>query len=217
MEEAAGRAGDLHRDLPAPDRRRLRVCEVTAEALVLGSSQRLDDAAFARARALGLEVVRRRSGGGAVLLAPGGQVWVDLAVPTDDDVWEDDVGRSGVWLGAAWAEALRALGVERPSVHRGRMLRTDLSDAVCFAGLAPGEVTVGRAKVVGVSQRRSREGGVFQCTVPLVWDPSPMAAVLGLDAPASAAAAAAATALFDLAPQARSAGDVVRALADSLP
>ena len=45
-----------------------------------------------------------------------------------------------------------------------------LSPVVCFAGLAAGEVTVGGAKVVGISQRRTRAGGRFQCSVPLQWN-----------------------------------------------
>jgi hypothetical protein len=41
---------------------------------------------------------------------------------------------------------------------------------VCFAGLAAGEVIVDGAKVVGISQRRTRAGARFQCSVPLRWD-----------------------------------------------
>jgi hypothetical protein len=41
---------------------------------------------------------------------------------------------------------------------------------VCFGGTGPGEVVVGGAKVVGLSQRRTRDGARFQCSVPLAWD-----------------------------------------------
>jgi hypothetical protein len=53
---------------------------------------------------------------------------------------------------------------------------------VCFAGLGPGEVTagLGGAKVVGISQRRTRAGARFQCAVPLAWDPGRLAALLAL-------------------------------------
>jgi lipoate-protein ligase A len=201
-----GTAGALHADLPVPDTRLVRVCTVDAPALVLGSAQRLTADEAARAAALGLAVVGRRSGGGAVLLAPGAQVWVDVCVPRDDALWTDDVSRAGWWLGDAWVRALGA-GV----VHRGGLVRTPLSDRICFAGLGPGEVTVGAAKLVGVSQRRTRAGAVLQCTVPLVWDPSPLVDVFGLDAEEAAvveACAATASAQAD---------EVVEALVASLP
>jgi lipoate-protein ligase A len=104
-------------------------------------------------------------------------VWVDVCVPRDDPLWTDDVSRAGWWLGDAWVKALGA-----GEVHRGPMVRTPLSDRVCFAGLGPGEVTVGAAKLVGVSQRRTRVGAIFQCTVPLVWEPAPLEEVFGLKA-----------------------------------
>lgn len=50
------------------------------------------------------------------------------------------------------------------------MVSSPLATVVCFAGLAPGEVTVDGAKVVGISQRRTRAGARFQCSVPRVWD-----------------------------------------------
>ena len=48
------------------------------------------------AGALGVEVVRRRSGGGAVLLLPGEFVWLDLVIPAGDPLWLDDVGQAAV-------------------------------------------------------------------------------------------------------------------------
>ena len=41
----------------------------------------------------GIELARRRSGGGAVLLGADDHVWVDLVVPADDPLAEDDVSR----------------------------------------------------------------------------------------------------------------------------
>lgn len=197
VEEKAS-AGDLHNNPPDASRRLVRVCSVTGPALVLGSAQRVDDAARRRAASLGFEVVARRSGGGAVLLAPGAQVWVDVTLPRGDALWTDDVSRSGWWLGDAWAGALESLGVVGATVHKGPMVRSLLSGLVCFAGLGPGEVTVGAAKVMGVSQRRTRQGAVFQCTIPLSWDPSLLVEVLALGAADAAKVATAGLALSDL-------------------
>jgi len=172
---ARDRAGALHAmGLSVPVVREVRVMEATAPALVLGSTQAAVDRGD-------IDVVRRRSGGGAVLVEPERLVWIDVVVPRDDDLWDDDVGRAFWWLGDAWAAALGELGVTGAEVHRGPLVRTPLSDTVCFAGLGPGEVTVAGRKAVGIAQRRAREGALFQCAVPLAWDGPRLAELLGLD------------------------------------
>ena len=91
--------------------RAVHVFEVERPALVLGSAQPDDVVDRAACAAAGVEVVRRRSGGGAVLLEPGGVVWVDVELPRGDPLWDDDVGRAAWWLGERWAVALADLGV----------------------------------------------------------------------------------------------------------
>jgi lipoate---protein ligase len=150
-------------------------------AIVLGSAQpetAVDVRACARA---GLEVVHRRSGGGAVLVEPGSVIWVDLVVAPTDPLWSADVGRSMWWVGETWAEALRRAGVSGLEVWRGPMLRSAWSSLVCFAGLGPGEVVdAARLKVVGVSQRRARQGALFQCACLLRWEPDRLLELLDL-------------------------------------
>lgn len=158
------------------------VFDADAPALVLGSTQRLDDvdiAACARAR---VAVVHRRSGGGAVLIEPGEATWVDLLLPRADALWDDDVGHAAQWVGDAWEHALVAAGAPAGTVtvHRGGLIRGAWSDAVCFAGLGPGELTVGDAKLVGISQRRTRSGARFQCVLLHRWRPDRL---IGLLAP----------------------------------
>ena len=140
--------------------------EATQTAVVLGSTQP------ASVVVPGTPAVRRRSGGGAVLVEPGGLVWVDVFLPAGDPLWEVDVGRAFAWLGEGWAAAVgagAAPGAAR--AHAGPLLTTPWSKLVCFAGLGPGEVTVGGAKVVGISQRRTRAGALFQCAALLEWRP----------------------------------------------
>jgi len=164
------RATDFHhRDLPPEPG--AWIVRVERPALVLGSRQPLVSVD-------GLEVVRRRSGGGAVYVEPGGTLWVDVVVPSDHPLWEHDVGRAVHWLGDVWAAAL---GDPAATVHRGAMVRSALSDTVCFAGLGPGEVTIGGRKAVGISQRRTREAARFQCVAYERWDPEPLRRALGLD------------------------------------
>lgn len=175
MARRAGAAAALHARAVDWSRRSVTWCEATGTAVVLGSTQRPGVVATA-----GVEVTRRRTGGGAVLVEPGRLVWADLVVPAGDGLWVADVGRASWWLGRAWAAALADVGVGGGLVHRGGLVRSAWSSLVCFAGLGPGEVTVGGRKVVGLAQRRTREGALFQCAVPLAWDPRPLLAVLDL-------------------------------------
>jgi lipoate-protein ligase A len=170
--------------------RTVRCLQPTDSALVLGSSQPdavADTSACARA---GVSVVRRRSGGGAVLVQPGAQLWVDLVVPANDPLSDGDVARAAWWVGEAWALALRRGGLAGAEAWKGRLQRRPWGSLVCFALLGAGEVTVPgvRAgtsgprwpKVVGVSQRRTRLGALFQCSCLLRWEPAEVVALLAL-------------------------------------
>jgi lipoate---protein ligase len=148
--------------------------EVVEPVVVLGRSQRAD--------VRGLPAARRMSGGGAVLLTPGEVVWADVVLPRSDPRWDDDVGQAAWWLGDAWREVLRRLGFDGTEVHRGGVVRcTPWCKDICFGGLGPGEVHADQRKVVGIAQRRTRHGALFQCALNLRWDPAPLVAALGLD------------------------------------
>jgi lipoate-protein ligase A len=169
-------------DVPDPAGRSVWVAEPSRPALVLGSTQ--PDSVVRPD--VDVEVVRRRSGGGAVLVVPGEVLWVDVIVPAGDELWDDDVGRAAHWLGGVWAAALGELGVAG-EVHTGGLVRAPWSEDVCFAGLGPGEVTVDGRKVVGISQRRTRAAARFQCAALARWDGVALAGLL-VDVPAYAIA-----------------------------
>ena len=158
VERGFGPAASLHAlGDPARPARAARVLEVDGPSLVLGSSQPLDLIDSERAAAAGVAVARRRSGGGAVYLDPGRHVWVDLLVPRGDRLWDDDVVRAAGWAGELWGAVAASLTGEPASVHRGGSVGGRWGRLICFAGLGPAEVTVGGRKVVGISQRRSRD------------------------------------------------------------
>lgn len=184
VDRCRGEAATFH-DRPWPDPlvRAVWWFEADGPTVVLGSTQRHELIDSDRARAGGVRVVTRRSGGGAVWLAPGEVTWVDVLVPVVDPLWVNDVGRASHWLGQAWSSTLADLGIGGTVVHRSGMVRTEWSDLVCFAGLGPGEVTLRGAKVVGISQRRTRAGARFQCALVHRWDPVPLLDVLALSDP----------------------------------
>lgn len=154
----------LHGDVPDPGGRRLAcVCVPLSPAVVIGSAQPAADFDAERLTGAGLELVRRRSGGGAVLVGPDRQVWLDLFVPAGDALSQPDVGKSFHWLGEVFAEAIASvLGTSRESarveVNRGPTRTSPWSKVLCYAGFGAGEVAVAGRKVVGMSQRRDRSG-----------------------------------------------------------
>lgn len=142
----------------------VRFIAVDAPVLVLGSGQSETVVGVVS------NFVRRRSGGGAVWLDPLEQVWVDLIVPRSHRLWDSDVTDSFQWVGQVWADAIRLLGVPDPlEVHHGRLVPSDWSGLLCFAGTGPGEVFARQRKLVGLSQRRARAGSLFQCGILTKW------------------------------------------------
>jgi lipoate-protein ligase A len=180
-------AGQLHDlALPDPATRAVWVLEVERPALVLGSTQDEGVVDPRVATTLGIEVARRRSGGGAVLLVPGEVAWLDVIVPHGDPLWHDDVSKAGVWLGQTWTATLADLGITGTTVHMERLATGGaLGRLVCFAAVGPGEVTLGQRKIVGVSQRRTRAAARFQCAVYRRWAPELLIPLLRLGDEAS--------------------------------
>ena len=174
VERVVGPADELFRSsvelLSALTHRTVRFLVPETPVLVLGSAQRADIVSP------GVPTVRRRSGGGAVWLDARQQVWADVLLPDGDHLWTDDVGESFAWLGEVWCSALVGLGVPSASlgVHRGALQTSRWSPLLCFAGVGPGEVLIGTRKVVGMSQRRTRAGALFQCGALLEWSFDPM-------------------------------------------
>lgn len=172
--------------------RLLVVCEVSDRAVVLGSTQPERDVDRDACAERGVSVVRRRSGGGAVFVAPGAQVWVDAYLPAGDPLLVRDVGASFAWFGRAWAEALAtvladAAGSGLAVIEPGRAA-TAWSRRLCFGGLGAGEVTLGGRKVVGISQRRDRRGAWFHSMAPLQETSGELVEMLALSRPESRAA-----------------------------
>ena len=183
LEESSGPAGVFHdRPLPDPVIPSVWIHHIDAPALVLGSTQ---DDEILNPRAVqesGIEVCRRRSGGGLVSLEPTNDLWIDVLIPPSSRLWSDDVGKAFGWVGETWARALRETLTTQAgaaptmvSVHDGPLLEREAGRLICFAGLGPGEVTVEGRKVVGLSQRRTRSGARFQCAMTWRWRPAGLA------------------------------------------
>lgn len=173
----SGTVGELHQLSPDSDAdREVWLMSPQDAALVLGSAQS-DDIALSH----GPGVVRRRSAGGAVLVAPDDSVWIDVVIGRSDPLWDEDVNRAPLWLGQAWREALASLEVSG-GVVLDRYDPGPWGRLACFASRGPGEVLVGGAKAVGVTQRRTRSTARFQTLVYRRWAPEELIARLKIAA-----------------------------------
>ena len=162
----------LHaRPMPADGRRRVSWLRPAAPAVILGSAS---PNPFADTHT---DVVRRRSGGGLVWLDPSVSTWIDVFVPAADPLWHPDVSRSFHWLGSTLARAFVALGIQA-TAHTGPYDSGPSDGLVCFATLGPGEVVANGKKLVGISQRRTRQGARFQCVTYQRFDLGPLARLL---------------------------------------
>jgi lipoate---protein ligase len=165
--------------VPEDVSRTLRVCVPTHPALILGSTQSEADVDMRAADELGVEIARRRSGGGAVLVDNDDIIWLDVLISRDDTLWNDDVGNAFAWLGNVVGSVLSAeFDVSGVGVHDGALIQTAWSRKICFAGLGPGECTVDDKKVVGISQRRTKNGALFQVAVNKRFDAVKLARLL---------------------------------------
>jgi lipoate-protein ligase A len=231
IEERVAPAGELHASWASvvrdPEVRAVARCRPTATAVVLGSTQPVDTVDPVALSSSGWDLVRRRSGGGAVLVAVDDPVWIDVWVPSGDPLATSDVTAAFAWLGDTWAAALRRIGLTGIDVQgRGPGTCTRWSHQVCFGGIGSGEVTVEGRKVVGLSQRRNRHGAWFHGACLVRWEPTDLLAVLAIgDGEREAATAglrAAATGVVDAAAAqgltpVPSPGSVVAAFLDALP
>ena len=141
-------------------------------AIILGSTQERTLINEKACLVNNIEIVKRRSGGGIVFLTEDSTIWIDVEIPREHSLWLNDVGDSSLWLGEVFKKELSELCDVNLEVHRSGLIKTVWSPLICFAGRGPGEVfTQDGRKVVGISQRRSRDWARFQCAVSLQWKP----------------------------------------------
>ena len=161
----------------------LRFYGWTRPCVSLGCVQSVADLDLDAVGQAGLPVVRRASGGTAVLHENA--IGFSLAIPADSPLAVRDIVESYRVLGEPVHRALLALGVEGRLVppaeaHRGGR-PTGLGSSACFASLAPYEVTRDGRKVVGTSQIRRRGAILHHVMIPLAFDAPRLAGFLAVE------------------------------------
>lgn len=147
---------------------------VAPPALVLGSAQPETDAATT------IDVVKRGTGGGAVL-CDAGTLLIDLAVPAGHLLAPEDVTEAYRPVGEAIQTALIGMGLDcrTVTVEEARTMddaRKAAARRACWAGLSPYELVLadGR-KLVGLAQRRRRGAVLHQIAIPVTTPPAAVA------------------------------------------
>jgi len=121
-------------------------------ALSLGYRQAAP-AWLARCEALGVEVVRRVTGGGAVLHQA--DLTYAVVAPLGTPGLPDDLSGSYTWIRARLLEGLQSAGFEvRAAQASAGASRLDL----CFAGATGNEIELEGRKLIGSAQRRTSLG-----------------------------------------------------------
>ncbi|MCI4333445.1 MAG: hypothetical protein L3K01_06980 [Thermoplasmata archaeon] len=161
------------RDL-ADARPKVRVGRIGFAAVSLGVGQTLSTATARRARALGLPVFRRSTGGTGVLLGEGDVVWSIVLPRHDPRVGPDFVHAYGRF-GSGVVKTLASFGVEAvwgPALG--------LSEEYCFLGSRGCALTCEDRVLGGAAQHATQAALLHHGVLPLTIDRQRLEAVFGL-------------------------------------
>ncbi|NCP86506.1 MAG: hypothetical protein CO094_02925 [Anaerolineae bacterium CG_4_9_14_3_um_filter_57_17] len=156
--ESAGR-GD---SLPT-----LRLYAWEPACLSLGYAQPVADVDFAALASFGWEVVRRPTGGRAILHTD--ELTYSVCVAPDEPLLVGTVLESYNRLSAALVAACRALGLDVSKAERAAPSAAQ-AGPVCFEVPSAYEIVAGGKKLIGSAQARKREGILQHGTLPLTGD-----------------------------------------------
>ncbi len=160
---AAVSAGD------APERQppTLRLYGWTPPCLSLGYGQHAREADADRLAARGWGIVRRPTGGRAILHAD--ELTYSVALPADHPLARIGLVESYRQISTALLAALEVLGAQ-PQADRATQDAQSAPSPVCFETPSHYEITVEGRKLVGSAQVRRREGLLQHGTLPLAGD-----------------------------------------------
>jgi len=146
----------------------LRLYAWSPACLSLGVAQPYADADAARLRARGWDVVRRITGGRAILHTD--ELTYSVVGPVDDPILAGSVLESYNRIARALLTAVRAL--ELPvEMKEGKADENGTSNPVCFEAPSTYEITAkGGKKLIGSAQARRKDGVLQHGSLPLTGD-----------------------------------------------
>ncbi|MBZ0284100.1 MAG: lipoate--protein ligase family protein [Anaerolineae bacterium] len=144
----------------------LRLYAWNPPCLSLGYGQRVADVDFERIAALGWDVVRRPTGGRAILHTD--ELTYSLSLPADDPIAAGSIVESYRRISAALIKGLESLGVQPQADKRAE--RGEAGGPVCFETPSHYEITVNGRKLIGSAQMRRKAGVLQHGSLPLLGD-----------------------------------------------
>jgi len=146
----------------------LRLYAWDPPCLSLGHAQPLADVDFARLHERGWEVVRRLTGGRAILHTD--ELTYSVIAPADEPRLAGSVLESYNRLGGALLEAVRSLGLPVEMKGSGTAGNLQTPNPICFEVPSSYEITAGGKKLIGSAQARKRDGVLQHGSLPLTGD-----------------------------------------------
>lgn len=147
----------------------LRLYDWDPACLSLGQAQPFADVDVGRLREHGWDVVRRPTGGRAILHTD--ELTYSIIAPASEPAVAGSLLESYNRLAAGLLHAVRALGLPA-DMNTGSHPHPagDSSNPVCFEAPSAYEITVGGKKLIGSAQARRREGVLQHGSLPLHGD-----------------------------------------------
>jgi lipoate-protein ligase A len=145
----------------------LRLYAWEPPCLSLGYAQPLADVDIPRLQARGWELVRRPTGGRAILHTD--ELTYSVIVPTDEPRVAGTVLEAYSRLAGALVEALLLLNLPA-EVNEKAVENNKTPDPICFEVPSTSEITAGGKKLVGSAQARRKEGILQHGSLPLSGD-----------------------------------------------
>ena len=145
----------------------LRLFAWQPACLSLGQAQPHADVDATRLRERGWEVVRRATGGRAILHTD--EITYSVIAPADEPAVAGTLLESYNRLAQGLLHAVRSLGLQA-DMKTGPKTHVDASNPVCFEAPSAYEITVGGKKLIGSAQARRKEGVLQHGSLPLHGD-----------------------------------------------
>jgi lipoate-protein ligase A len=145
----------------------LRLFAWEPPCLSLGHAQPFSDVDFARLQAHGWEVVRRMTGGRAILHTD--ELTYSVSGPVDEPRLSGTVLESYNRLALALLAAMQYLGLQA-EMKEGRVENVGEPNPVCFVVPSTYEITFHGKKLIGSAQARRKEGVLQHGSLPLTGD-----------------------------------------------
>lgn len=146
----------------------LRLYAWDPPCLSLGQAQPAADVDMARLQARGWDVVRRPTGGRAILHTD--EITYSVALPADHPLVAGDIVTSYRRLSTALLRALQQLGLGAQADKRADRLPERAKGPVCFEVPSDYEITANGCKLIGSAQMRRANGVLQHGSLPLTGD-----------------------------------------------